>query len=116
MFQESYSAIMRYSRAADGFWVRLLSFYVPHQPDSAQYRSVNIHSGDAAYFTVDSLSAFWPGLQVLAGDVQNAIQSHQMCPYRVIFLCHLVSLLNSIPCFQIGISGDGIQDCQRCGI
>ncbi|KAG6895527.1 hypothetical protein C0992_000833 [Termitomyces sp. T32_za158] len=33
-------------------------------------------SGDVAYFTVDSLSAFWPGLQVLAGDVQNAIKLH----------------------------------------
>ena len=36
-------------------------------------------NGDAAYFTVDSLSAFWPGLQVLAGDVQNAIKLHLMC-------------------------------------
>ncbi|KAI0347071.1 alpha-mannosidase [Trametopsis cervina] len=60
VFQEAYAAVMRYARAADGFW----------------YRSANIHTGDPAYNTVDSLSAFWPGLQVLAGDVENAIQSH----------------------------------------
>lgn len=35
--------------------------------------------GDIAYATVDSLSAFWPGLQVLAGDVENAIKSHMTC-------------------------------------
>ncbi|KAJ6516008.1 alpha mannosidase-like protein [Mycena sanguinolenta] len=61
-FEDSYAAIMRWSRAPDGFW----------------YRPVNMNSGDTAYFTVDSLSAFWPGLQVLAGDVQNAIKLHMM--------------------------------------
>ncbi|KAG5644060.1 hypothetical protein DXG03_009150 [Asterophora parasitica] len=60
VWEEAYAAIMRYSRAADGFW----------------YRTVNMNSGDVAYFTVDSLSAFWPGLQVLAGDVQSAIRLH----------------------------------------
>ncbi|OCH93594.1 alpha-mannosidase [Obba rivulosa] len=60
VWQESYAAIMRYARAPDGFW----------------YRSVNIHTGDMSYPTLDSLSAFWPGLQVLAGDVENAIKSH----------------------------------------
>ncbi|KZT74450.1 glycoside hydrolase family 47 protein [Daedalea quercina L-15889] len=52
VWQEAYAAIMRYSRAPDGFW------------------------GDLAYNTFDSLSAFWPGLQVLAGDIENAIKSH----------------------------------------
>ncbi len=28
---------------------------------------------------LDSLSAFWPGLQVLAGDVEEAIKSHLIC-------------------------------------
>ncbi|KAF8076303.1 alpha mannosidase-like protein [Lyophyllum atratum] len=60
VWEEAYAAIMRYSRATDGFW----------------YRTVNMKSGDVAYFTVDSLSAFWPGLQVLAGDVQSAIRLH----------------------------------------
>ena len=38
-----------------------------------------MHSGDVAFNTIDSLSAFWPGLQVLAGDVQSAVKSHLMC-------------------------------------
>ncbi|EKM59635.1 glycoside hydrolase family 47 protein [Phanerochaete carnosa HHB-10118-sp] len=54
VFQEAYAAVMRYSRAPDGFW------------------------GDPVYLTVDSLSAFWPGLQVLAGDIENAIKSHMI--------------------------------------
>ncbi|KAF9482475.1 alpha mannosidase-like protein [Pholiota conissans] len=62
VWEDAYSAIMRYSRARDGYW----------------YRTINMHSGDAAYLTVDSLSAFWPGLQVLAGDVQNAIKLHMI--------------------------------------
>ncbi|KAI5124722.1 hypothetical protein M0805_005360 [Coniferiporia weirii] len=60
VWHEAYAAIMRYSRGADGFW----------------FRAVDMHSGNAMYNTVDSLSAFWPGLQVLAGDVENAIKSH----------------------------------------
>ncbi|PCH41185.1 glycoside hydrolase family 47 protein [Wolfiporia cocos MD-104 SS10] len=60
VWQEAYDAIMRYARAPDGYW----------------FRSVNIHTGDVSYQTFDSLSAFWPGLQVLAGDVENAIKSH----------------------------------------
>ncbi|KAK7061652.1 alpha-1,2-mannosidase [Favolaschia claudopus] len=62
VWDDSYAAIMRWSRAPDGFW----------------YRPVYMNTGDAAYYTVDSLSAFWPGLQVLGGDVQNAIKLHMM--------------------------------------
>lgn len=40
-------------------------------------------TGDIAYNTLDSLSAFWPGLQVLAGDVENAIKSHMFCEDRL---------------------------------
>ena len=58
-----------------------------------QYRSVNIYTGEATYFTVDSLSAFWPGLQVLAGDVKNAIKSHLMCE----ILCVIESFTPLIP-------------------
>ncbi|OSC99135.1 glycoside hydrolase family 47 protein [Trametes coccinea BRFM310] len=60
VWQDSYASVMRYSRAPDGFW----------------YRNVNIHTGDAQYASVDSLSAFWPGLQVLGGDVENAVKAH----------------------------------------
>lgn len=41
-----------------------------------QYRPVNMATGAVASTNVDSLSAFWPGLQVLVGDVESAIQSH----------------------------------------
>ncbi|KAF9469122.1 alpha mannosidase-like protein [Collybia nuda] len=60
VWDDAYAAVMRYSRATDGFW----------------YQTVNMNSGDVAYHTIDSLSAFWPGLQVLAGDVQSAIKLH----------------------------------------
>ncbi|KAF5331587.1 hypothetical protein D9611_007751 [Ephemerocybe angulata] len=60
VFDDAYAAVMRYSRSPDGYWFRL----------------VNMNSGDLAYYTVDSLSAFWPGLQVLSGDVENAIKLH----------------------------------------
>jgi hypothetical protein len=49
-----------------------------------QYRLVNIYTGGVVYYTVDSLSAFWPGLQVLAGDVQKAIKAHQLCKLEMI--------------------------------
>ncbi|EIW82385.1 glycoside hydrolase family 47 protein [Coniophora puteana RWD-64-598 SS2] len=60
VWHEAYAAVMRYTRSPDGYW----------------HRSVNIHTGEAAFSSVDSLSAFWPGLQVLGGDVQNAIKAH----------------------------------------
>ncbi|KAF8913826.1 alpha mannosidase-like protein [Gymnopilus junonius] len=62
VWDDAYAAVMRYSRTKDGHW----------------YRTVHMHTGDPAYHTIDSLSAFWPGLQVLAGDVQNAIRLHMM--------------------------------------
>lgn len=46
-----------------------------------QFRNVNMRTGNMAYSTIDALSAFWPGLQVLAGDVQNAIKSHLTCEF-----------------------------------
>ncbi|CAE6522002.1 unnamed protein product [Rhizoctonia solani] len=60
VWKEGYSAIMKYSRDSDGFW----------------YRNVGANTGNLATVYIDSLSAFWPGLQVLAGDVQSAIKSH----------------------------------------
>ncbi|EAU84717.2 ER degradation-enhancing alpha-mannosidase-like 1 [Coprinopsis cinerea okayama7 len=62
IWDDAYAAIMRYSRSLDGYW----------------YRPVNMNTGDLAYYTVDSLSAFWPGLQVLAGDVEAAIKLHML--------------------------------------
>ncbi|CAE6449780.1 unnamed protein product [Rhizoctonia solani] len=60
VWKEGYSAIMKYSRGPEGFW----------------YRNVGASTGNLATVYIDSLSAFWPGLQVLAGDIQSAIKSH----------------------------------------
>ena len=46
-------------------------------------------TGETVYHTLDSLSAFWPGLQVLAGDVENAVKSHMLCEV------HLGTLISS---------------------
>ncbi|KND02462.1 hypothetical protein, variant [Spizellomyces punctatus DAOM BR117] len=42
------------------------------------YRNVDMFSGALAATWVDSLAAFFPGLQVLAGDIENAIKLHQV--------------------------------------
>lgn len=45
VWQEAYAAIMRYVRAPDGFWVSTgYSVTSGIWPDSAKYRSVNIHT------------------------------------------------------------------------
>ncbi|VDB97534.1 unnamed protein product [Peniophora sp. CBMAI 1063] len=60
IWNESYASVMQYSRSGDGFW----------------FRRVDLSNGNLLYYTYDSLSAFWPGLQVMAGDIDNAIKSH----------------------------------------
>ncbi|MBW0486888.1 hypothetical protein O181_026603 [Austropuccinia psidii MF-1] len=60
LWDQAYKSVMTYMRSPDGFW----------------YRGVNMQTGAVATTTIDSLAAFWPGLQVLAGDVEAAIQSH----------------------------------------
>lgn len=82
VWQEGYAAVMRHVRSLDGHWVRLWSpFFLLLTNDRFQYRIVNPHTGDQLYSTIDSLSAFWPGLQVLGGDISNAIKSHLTCEY-----------------------------------
>ncbi|CAG8444055.1 9668_t:CDS:10 [Ambispora leptoticha] len=60
VFSQAYSAILRYIRDESGYL----------------YRNVNIFNGGMMSSWVDSLSAYFPGLQVLAGDLENAIRSH----------------------------------------
>ncbi|KAF8332804.1 glycoside hydrolase [Cantharellus anzutake] len=60
VWNDSYGPLMKHSRGADGFW----------------YRTVSMETGELATTWIDSLGAFWPGLQVLAGDVESAIKSH----------------------------------------
>ncbi|URD95133.1 Glycosyl hydrolase family 47 [Musa troglodytarum] len=58
MFQEAYKAAMR---------------YLHHDP---WYVEVNMNSAATVWPLFNSLQAFWPGLQVLAGDVDPAIRTH----------------------------------------
>ncbi|KZT58834.1 glycoside hydrolase family 47 protein [Calocera cornea HHB12733] len=60
VWHESYAAVMKHLRGREGFW----------------FRNTWMDSGLLASVHVDALSAFWPGLQVLGGDIQNAIKSH----------------------------------------
>ncbi|KAJ3029767.1 UNVERIFIED_CONTAM: ER degradation-enhancing alpha-mannosidase-like protein 1 [Siphonaria sp. JEL0065] len=60
MFEQAYDAIMTYNRDEHGFF----------------YKNVDMDNGNILTNWVDSLSAFFPGLQVLAGDLENAIKSH----------------------------------------
>jgi mannosidase alpha-like ER degradation enhancer 2 len=58
IFQEAYKAAMH---------------YLHHDP---WYVEVNMNSGATVWPLFNSLQAFWPGLQVLAGDVDPAIRTH----------------------------------------
>ena len=42
------------------------------------YQNINMFSGKRSSNWIDSLAAFFPGLQVLAGDLENAIKHHYM--------------------------------------
>ncbi|KAM0748164.1 hypothetical protein T439DRAFT_382639 [Meredithblackwellia eburnea MCA 4105] len=66
VWDEAYSAIMRHIRAPDGFW----------------YRGANMHSGQLASVLVDSLSAFFPGVQTLVGDLEAAIKAHAVYAFQ----------------------------------
>ncbi|KAK4701911.1 ER degradation enhancer, mannosidase alpha-like 1, partial [Phenoliferia sp. Uapishka_3] len=66
VWDESYSAIMRHIRAPDGFW----------------YRGANMHTGQLASVLVDSLSAFFPGVQTLVGDLESAIKAHAVYAFQ----------------------------------
>lgn len=58
VFEEAYKAAMH---------------YLHHDP---WYIEVNMNSGATVWPLFNSLQAFWPGLQVLAGDVDPAIRTH----------------------------------------
>jgi len=58
MFNESYKQVLLYLN--HDHW------YLP----------VDMHSGDTKYTWTDSLSAFWPGLQVMVGDIDLAKEAH----------------------------------------
>ncbi|KAL8457687.1 hypothetical protein ACS0TY_035528 [Phlomoides rotata] len=59
MFQSAYLAVQKYFR--HGPW----------------YHEADMRTGKPTYWQLTSLQAFWPGLQVLAGDVAAANSSHR---------------------------------------
>ncbi|CAH9095875.1 unnamed protein product [Cuscuta epithymum] len=59
MFQSAYLAVQKYFR--HGPW----------------YHDADMRTGRATYWQLTSLQAFWPGLQVLVGDVDAANSSHR---------------------------------------
>ncbi|KAK4437165.1 Alpha-mannosidase I MNS5 [Sesamum alatum] len=59
MFQSAYLAVQKYFR--HGPW----------------YHEADMRTGRATYWQLTSLQAFWPGLQVLVGDVAAANSSHR---------------------------------------
>ncbi|KAI7898486.1 glycoside hydrolase [Cokeromyces recurvatus] len=60
MFDEAYQALMRYVRDRTGYL----------------YRNVHMSNGSLMSYWIDSLGAFFSGLQVLAGDLNGAIKGH----------------------------------------
>ncbi|CAK9783494.1 unnamed protein product [Cutaneotrichosporon oleaginosum] len=61
VFHDAYAAIQTHVRTKDGF------IYRPVQLRSLRPASTSV---------IDSLSAFFPGVQVLAGDIESAIRNH----------------------------------------
>ncbi|KAI9244605.1 glycoside hydrolase [Helicostylum pulchrum] len=60
MFDQAYKALMLYVRDTSGYL----------------YRNVHMSTGSLMSYWIDSLSAFFAGLQVLEGDIDAAIKSH----------------------------------------
>lgn len=60
MFEDAYNGIMRHVRDPSGYL----------------YRNVHMNTGALMATWIDSLSAFWPGLQVLYGDIDSAVKGH----------------------------------------
>lgn len=61
LFKDSYGAVNK--------WLK--------DPNDFIFKNVDLETGELQSTWVDSLSAFWSGLQALAGDVDQAIISHQ---------------------------------------
>ncbi|XP_022639265.1 alpha-mannosidase I MNS5 isoform X2 [Vigna radiata var. radiata] len=64
----------------EDFWKMFHSAYVAVQKyfrHGAWYHEADMRTGRATYWQLTSLQAFWPGLQVLIGDVMAANSSHR---------------------------------------
>jgi mannosidase alpha-like ER degradation enhancer 1 len=60
MFDQAYRALLLYVRDSSGYL----------------YRNVHMSTGSLMSYWIDSLGAFFPGLQVLQGDLDAAIKGH----------------------------------------
>jgi ER degradation enhancer, mannosidase alpha-like 1 len=60
MFDNSYQAIQKYIAGGQGF----------------VFKNVHFETGQLMTNWIDSLAAFFPGVQVLAGDVNSAVRPH----------------------------------------
>lgn len=103
VWNEVYGSVMTHARAHDGYSVSSLELFDRKIGSNFwyQYRIVDMNRGHAISTNVDSLSAFWAGLQVLAGDIEGAIKSHLFCE---LLRYQLIDLTTS----QIGIYGGNI--------
>lgn len=64
----------------DEYWDIFHSAYVAVQKyfrHGPWYHEADMRSGEATYWQLTSLQAFWPGLQILVGDVASANSSHR---------------------------------------
>ncbi|XP_020273011.1 alpha-mannosidase I MNS5 isoform X2 [Asparagus officinalis] len=64
----------------DQFWNMFHSAYVAVQKyfrHGPWYHEADMRTGKATYWQLTSLQAFWPGLQILVGDVASANLSHR---------------------------------------
>ncbi|KAK8468455.1 hypothetical protein PHAVU_006G033032 [Phaseolus vulgaris] len=64
----------------EDFWKMFHSAYVAVQKyfrHGSWYHEADIRTGRATYWQLTSLQAFWPGLQVLIGDLSAANSSHR---------------------------------------
>ncbi|KAK2355696.1 Glycosyl hydrolase family 47 protein [Trifolium repens] len=64
----------------DDFWRMFHSAYVAvqkHFRHGPWYHEADMRTGRATYWQLTSLQAFWPGLQVLIGDISAANSSHR---------------------------------------
>lgn len=71
MFNESYHIIKRYLRKGRAE----CNEGVGNHP---LYVNVNMNDGTTSTLWIDSLQAAWPGVQVLAGDIEEAICTHAL--------------------------------------
>ncbi|RWR77120.1 alpha-mannosidase I MNS5-like protein [Cinnamomum micranthum f. kanehirae] len=65
---------------SDEFWDMFHSAYLAVQKyfrHGPWYHEADMRTGKATYWQLTSLQAFWPGLQILVGDIEAANSSHR---------------------------------------